>query len=77
MALLNYLNMYLRKPTGELLVPFPRGAILLSPWVDLSCSSQSWEDNKGLDFLPAEATDLHTPVALNVQHPVYSYVQFS
>lgn len=73
MALLNYINMYLRTESGELSIPLPRGAVLLSPWVDLSCSSKSWEDNKGLDFLPAQATDLHKPVAKNVQHPVYSY----
>jgi acetyl esterase/lipase len=73
MALLNYLNMYLRNENGQRLVPFPLGAVLLSPWVDLTCSSKSWEDNKGLDFLPSEVTDLHQPVIQNVQHPVYSY----
>jgi acetyl esterase/lipase len=73
MALLNYLNMYLRNDIGNLIVPLPRCAVLLSPWVDLTCSSKSWEDNKGLDFLPAEATDLHQPVIQFVQHPVYSY----
>jgi acetyl esterase/lipase len=73
MALLNYLNMYLKREDGSLLVPLPLGAVLLSPWVDLTCSSKSWEDNKGLDFLPAEVTDLHQPVIESVQHPVYSY----
>jgi acetyl esterase/lipase len=73
MALLNYLNMYLRDPEGKHMVPLPRAAVLLSPWVDLTCSSQSWEENKGLDFLPAKATDLHTHITDNFQHPVYSY----
>lgn len=73
MALLNYLNMYLKNSDGKHIVPLPRAAVLLSPWVDLTCSSQSWEENKGLDFLPAKATDLHTNITENFQHPVYSY----
>jgi hypothetical protein len=71
MALLNYLNMYLRKEDGQLMIPLPRGAVLFSPWVDLSCSSKSWEENKGLDFLPANASNLHEPVFADFQHPVY------
>lgn len=55
------------------MIPLPRGAVLLSPWVDLTCSSKSWEENKGLDFLPASATNLHQNVFNDFQHPVYSY----
>lgn len=65
--------MYLRSATGEALVPFPKAAILLSPWCDLSCSSKSWEDNEGLDFLPAEARRLHFDLFTDFQHPAYSY----
>jgi acetyl esterase/lipase len=73
MALLNFLNMYLINDNGSLMVPLPRGAVLLSPWVDLTCSSRSWDENRGLDFLPASATNLHENVFNDFQHPVYSY----
>ncbi|KAJ3300594.1 hypothetical protein HDV03_002066 [Kappamyces sp. JEL0829] len=73
MALLNYLNMYLKREDGTHLIPLPRGVVLLSPWVDLTCSSKSWEENKGLDFLPSQTVNLHEPVFPNLQHPVYSY----
>lgn len=73
MALLNYINMYLCDEEGNHLVPLPAAAILLSPWVDLSCSSKSWQENNGLDFLPPQAHDLHAPLFTNMQHPVYSY----
>ena len=55
------------------MVPLPKAAILLSPWCDLSCSSKSWEDNEGLDFLPAEARVLHGELFADFQHPAYSY----
>jgi acetyl esterase/lipase len=73
MALLNYLNMYLRDSRGNLILSLPRGAALLSPWVDLTCSSESWEKNEGLDFLPARANNIHEPINQSIQHPVYSY----
>ena len=72
-SFLNYLNWYLRSPEGNLLIPFPKAGILLSPWCDLSCSSKSWEENEGLDFLPGEARALHNEVCTDLQHPAYSY----
>jgi acetyl esterase/lipase len=47
-SFLNYLNMYLRDENGSHQLGMPRGAVLLSPWCDLSCSSKSWESNEGL-----------------------------
>ncbi|KAJ3272742.1 hypothetical protein HDV01_005270 [Terramyces sp. JEL0728] len=73
MALINYLNMYLRDPDESHLVPLPKACILLSPWVDLSCSTKSWKENSGYDFLPPNTYNLHEPVFSDVTHPVYSY----
>jgi acetyl esterase/lipase len=73
LALLNYLNMYIKNEDGSHIIPLPRAAALFSPWLDLSCSSKSWLENSGLDFLPANASNLHAPILPNLQHPVYSY----
>jgi acetyl esterase/lipase len=73
LALLNYINMYLRKPDGSLGVPLPGAGLLLSPWVDLSCSSKSYVENQHLDFLPARTGNLHSAISSSIQHPVYSY----
>ncbi|KAJ3256270.1 hypothetical protein HK103_005633 [Boothiomyces macroporosus] len=73
MALINYLSMYLRDPDESLLIPFPKACILLSPWVDLSCSTKSWKENSSFDFLPPNTYNLHEPVFSDVTHPVYSY----
>ena len=73
MALLNYINMYLRNQDGSSIVPLPQAAVLFSPWVYLSCSTKSWQENSGIDFLPGTASNLHVPVLPNLQHPVYSY----
>lgn len=73
MSLLNYLNLYTRHPNGDLLIPMPQGAVLYSPWVDLSCSSNSWEENKDLDWLPPNASDIHSMLGSELVHPVYSY----
>ena len=43
------------------------------PWVDLSCSTRSWEENKDLDWLPFQASDIHAALGPNLAHPVYSY----
>ncbi|KAJ3163605.1 hypothetical protein HDU86_000188 [Geranomyces michiganensis] len=74
LALLNYLNLYLRSPTGEHLVPLPGGCVALSPWCDLTFTSHSWRTNDKFDWLPAIARDIHSPVAKNVPHPVYMYL---
>ncbi|KAI9009870.1 Alpha/Beta hydrolase protein, partial [Gaertneriomyces semiglobifer] len=70
MALLNYLNLYLRSSTDHAtpMVPLPGGAILLSPWVDLTFSSESWRSNMAADWLP-DATDIHSPVSTHLPHP--------
>ncbi|TPX66344.1 hypothetical protein SpCBS45565_g04527 [Spizellomyces sp. 'palustris'] len=74
MALLNYLNLYLRTPTGAHQVPLPGGSVLLSPWVDLTFTSHSWRSNAQYDWLPGNACDIHSPVSENVPHPVYMYL---
>lgn len=38
----------------ELGEPLPAAAVLLSPWVDLTCSRDSWRRAKGLDYLSKE-----------------------
>ncbi|KAI8906336.1 hypothetical protein EDD86DRAFT_271184 [Gorgonomyces haynaldii] len=73
MALLNYLNIYLRDQDGKLQIPFPKCAVLYSPWVDLACSAQSYIENKEYDILPFKTANLHSPITKSVQHPVYSY----
>lgn len=35
-------------------LPLPRAAILLSPWVDLTCQGESIRENAHLDYLPAD-----------------------
>ncbi|KAJ3180381.1 hypothetical protein HDU85_004086 [Gaertneriomyces sp. JEL0708] len=72
MALLNYLNLYLRSSTDHAtpMVPLPGGGILLSPWVDLTFSSESWRSNMAADWLP-DATDIHSPVSAHLPHPVH------
>jgi acetyl esterase/lipase len=79
-SLLNYLNLYLRNDIGNLIIPFPRAAVLLSPWVDLSCSSkvfhinpESYIENKEFDVIPFQTKDLHSKVTDNIAHPIYSY----
>ncbi|KAJ2558851.1 hypothetical protein EV175_000610 [Coemansia sp. RSA 1933] len=36
----------------EMSIPYPAAAILLSPWVDSTCSGKSWIANQGRDYLP-------------------------
>ncbi|KAF5368407.1 hypothetical protein D9758_002167 [Tetrapyrgos nigripes] len=55
------LLMYLRDNN----YPLPSAAILMSPWVDLTMSCQSWESNAPYDVIPMLAPDDHmNPVAL-------------
>ena len=52
-SMLLYLKDYLKSDKeGQLQVPFPSGACVFSPWVDLTCSSESWETNRTTDYLP-------------------------
>ncbi|KAF9055922.1 Alpha/Beta hydrolase protein [Panaeolus papilionaceus] len=55
------LLMYLRDNGYAL----PAGAILLSPWVDLTMSCESWETNAAYDVVPCPTADNHmNPIAL-------------
>lgn len=47
--------------------PLPGGAILFSPWVDLTLSCDSWETNKEFDYLPRPNDGDH-------MHPVAAYL---
>ena len=73
MALLNYINQYLRTPDGGFGVPLPAGAVLLSPWLDLACSSDSYAENEAYDVIPAKLRDLHEPITESFEHPVHHY----
>jgi acetyl esterase/lipase len=42
------LLMYLRDNN----YPLPAGAVLMSPWVDLTLSCDSWESNANVDIVP-------------------------
>ena len=55
--------MYLRDNKYAL----PGGAILFSPWVDLTLSCDSWETNKDFDYLPRPNNGDH-------MHPVAAYL---
>lgn len=57
------LLLYLRDNDYEL----PSGAILFSPWVDLTLSCDSWETNSAYDYLPM-------PVPGNHMNPVKAYL---
>jgi acetyl esterase/lipase len=72
-SFLNYLNHYLRDITGKLMVPIPGAAVLISPWVDLTCASQSYLDNKEFDIVPFKLSNIHEPMTKSFEHPVYSY----
>ncbi|KAJ2799593.1 hypothetical protein H4R20_004376 [Coemansia guatemalensis] len=41
----------------DMKLPMPRAAVLISPWVDSTCSGKSWETNQKLDYLPALSLD--------------------
>jgi acetyl esterase/lipase len=43
----------------EMQLPFPAGAILLSPWVDLTHKFPSFTENKDTDILPSKAKFLY------------------
>ncbi|SCV74155.1 BQ2448_6587 [Microbotryum intermedium] len=53
------LMMYLRDEG----YPLPSGGILMSPWVDLTMSCESWTTNRSFDYLPSpKADDALNPV---------------
>lgn len=57
------LMMYLRDEG----LPLPGGAILLSPWVDLTMSCASWDTNAEFDVCPMPSPGDH-------MNPVYCYL---
>lgn len=57
------LLMYLRDNN----YPLPSGAMLMSPWVDLTLSCDSWETNKDFDYLPR-------PWRGNHMNPINAYL---
>ncbi|PWN34652.1 Pkinase-domain-containing protein [Meira miltonrushii] len=62
---------YLRDNKYEL----PSGAILFSPWVDLTMSCDSWETNAAYDYLPlTPATDHMNPVRAYLGDKIEQYI---
>ncbi|KAJ7597390.1 Alpha/Beta hydrolase protein [Mycena floridula] len=65
------LLMYLRDNS----YPLPSGAILMSPWVDLTMSCESWDSNAPFDVVPIPALDDHmNPVALYLGENLEKYL---
>ncbi|THV01413.1 alpha/beta-hydrolase [Dendrothele bispora CBS 962.96] len=65
------LLMYLRDNNYAL----PSAAILMSPWVDLTMSCESWESNASYDVIPMLAPDDHmNPVALYLGDNMERYI---
>ncbi|KIK70605.1 hypothetical protein GYMLUDRAFT_32650 [Collybiopsis luxurians FD-317 M1] len=65
------LLMYLRDNQYDL----PSAAILMSPWVDLTMSCESWDSNESFDVIPMPAPDDHlNPVALYLGDKMEEYM---
>ncbi|RDB28837.1 Acetyl-hydrolase [Hypsizygus marmoreus] len=65
------LLMYLRDNN----YPLPSGAILMSPWVDLTMSCESWDSNAMFDVVPFPAQDDHmNPIALYLGERMEEYL---
>ncbi|KAJ7492363.1 Alpha/Beta hydrolase protein [Mycena latifolia] len=55
--------------------PLPSAAILMSPWVDLTMSCESWESNAPFDVVPIPtATNHMNPIALYLGDQVEQYL---
>ncbi|KAJ3567342.1 hypothetical protein NP233_g6436 [Leucocoprinus birnbaumii] len=55
--------------------PLPSGAILMSPWVDLTLSCESWESNALYDVVPFPVMDSHmNPIALYLGEQTEKYL---
>ncbi len=55
--------------------PLPSGAILMSPWVDLTLSCESWESNAMYDVVPFPMMDSHmNPIALYLGEQMEKYL---
>ncbi|WFD34539.1 hypothetical protein MCUN1_001380 [Malassezia cuniculi] len=56
-------------------MPMPGGAILFSPWVDLTLSCDSWETNAAFDYLPRpENGDHMNPVSAYLGENMDKYI---
>ncbi|KAF8078986.1 Alpha/Beta hydrolase protein [Lyophyllum atratum] len=64
------LLMYLRDNNQSL----PAGAILMSPWVDLTMSCESWDSNANFDVVPFPAQDHMNPIALYLGQRMEEYL---
>ncbi|KAJ3789275.1 Alpha/Beta hydrolase protein [Lentinula aff. detonsa] len=65
------LLMYLRDNQYDL----PSAAILMSPWVDLTMSCESWDSNEPYDIIPMPAPDDHlNPVSLYLGDNMEQYM---
>ncbi|KAJ7631198.1 Alpha/Beta hydrolase protein [Roridomyces roridus] len=65
------LLMYLRDNA----YPLPSSAILMSPWVDLTMSCDSWESNAPFDVVPMPSATSHmNPIALYLGDQVEQYL---
>ncbi|KAG6842448.1 hypothetical protein C0991_007578 [Blastosporella zonata] len=64
------LLMYLRDHGYNL----PAGAILMSPWVDLTMSCESWDSNASFDVVPFPQNDHMNPVALYLGERMEEYL---
>lgn len=52
------------------------GAVLVSPWLDLRCSSSSWKDNLETDILPHFLRDgIHGKIYKGSRNPVAGYLE--
>ncbi|KAJ3179539.1 hypothetical protein HDU85_004812 [Gaertneriomyces sp. JEL0708] len=74
-----YLKDFLRDANGEMMFKHVRGNVLISPFVDMTCSSQSWLDNYHSDILPGRpesmlATMFEGEKVEDPVNPVYSYL---
>ncbi|KAG6873859.1 hypothetical protein C0995_010471 [Termitomyces sp. Mi166 len=64
------LLMYLRDHDYAL----PAGAILMSPWVDLTMSCESWDSNASFDVVPFPQDDHMNPIALYLGERMEEYL---
>ncbi|TPX66360.1 hypothetical protein SpCBS45565_g04501 [Spizellomyces sp. 'palustris'] len=77
-AFLVYMKDFLKDKTGEAMFEPVRGGVLLSPWVELTCSTESWDSNYRTDYLPGRPnTVFHSMFPNDTEsplNPVYSYL---
>ncbi|KAI5481084.1 esterase / lipase [Pseudohyphozyma bogoriensis] len=65
------LMMYLRDEG----YPLPSGCVLMSPWVDLTMSCESWTTNRPYDYLPSVNADDHLhPVKCLLGDKIHRYL---